>query len=155
MLKSKAMRIDQLTDLFVKQMGARKDGAAYAPAAAVDATPFVSTEPDNAKNREKDWGFGFSKFPINGRVWYPVGDGPFPLVLIVHGNHDPLDYSDPGYAYLGELLASRGFIFASVDENFINGNLRGESDGRAWLLLKHLEDWKRWNDSSIRPFDFT
>jgi len=118
----------------------------------VDASPFVSMEPGQAKQREKDWGFGTSKFPINGRVWYPVGDGPFPLVLIVHGNHDPLDYSDPGYGYLGELLASRGFILVSVDENFINGGLRGESDGRAWLLLKHLEDWKRWNDSTGNPF---
>jgi hypothetical protein len=118
----------------------------------VDASPFVSTTPENAKSREKDWGFGFSKFPINGRVWYPDGNGPFPLVLIVHGNHDPLDYSDPGYRYLGELLASRGFILVSVDENFINGNLRGESDGRAWVLLKHIENWKRWNDSTAGPF---
>ena len=118
----------------------------------VDASPFVSMEPAVAKAREKDWGFGVSKSPINGRVWYPVGDGPFPLVLIVHGNHNPLDYSDPGYAYLGELLASRGFILVSVDENFINGGLRGESDGRAWILLEHLEYWKRWNDSSAGPF---
>ena len=118
----------------------------------VDASPFVSMEPAVAKSREKDWGFGVSKFPINGRVWYPAGDGPFPLVLIVHGNHDPLDYSDPGYGYLGELLASRGFILVSVDENFINGGLRGESDGRAWMLLKHLEVWKRWNDSTGGPF---
>jgi chlorophyllase-like protein len=118
----------------------------------VDASPFVSMEPAVAKAREKDWGFGVKKYPINGRVWYPVGDGPFPLVLIVHGNHNPLDYSDPGYAYLGELLASRGFILVSVDENFINGGLRGESDGRAWLLLEHLANWKRWNDSSAGPF---
>src|SRR5512146_929481 len=118
----------------------------------VDASPFVSMEPPIAKAREKDWGFGVSKFPINGRVWYPVGDGPFPLVLIVHGNHDPLAYSDPGYGYLGELLASRGFILVSVDENFINGGLRGESDGRAWILLKHLENRRRWNDSAGRPF---
>jgi hypothetical protein len=118
----------------------------------VDASPFVSMTPEVAGDREKDWGFGVSKSPINGRVWYPEGNGPFPLVLIVHGNHDPLDYSDPGYGYLGELLASRGFILVSVDENFINGGLRGESDGRAWLLLKHLEDWKRWNDSSAGPF---
>jgi hypothetical protein len=118
----------------------------------VDATPFVTADRANAKAREKQWGFGFSKLPINGRVWYPDGAGPFPLVLIVHGNHNPLDYSDPGYAYLGELLASRGFITASVDENFINGNLRGESDGRAWLLLQHLGYWKRWNDSSAGPF---
>ncbi len=119
---------------------------------AVDVSPFVSAEPAMAKAREKDWGFGLKQSPINGRVWYPVGEGPFPLVLIVHGNHNPLDYSDPGYRYLGELLASRGFILASVDENFINGNLRGESDGRAWLLLKHLQDWKRWNDSVGSPF---
>ncbi|HEY4130708.1 MAG TPA: hypothetical protein VGM50_08820 [Gemmatimonadaceae bacterium] len=118
----------------------------------VDATPFVTATPAIAKDREKDWGFGFSKFPINGRVWYPEGNGPFPLILIVHGNHDPLDYSDPGYGYLGELLASRGFILVSVDENFINGNLRGESDGRAWMLLKHLEYWRRWNDSTGGPF---
>ncbi len=118
----------------------------------VDASPFVAMTPAIAKDREQEWGFGVNKSPINGRVWYPAGDGPFPLVLIVHGNHDMLDYSDPGYAYLGELLASRGFILVSVDENFINGNLRGESDGRAWLLLKHLEDWKRWNDSAGNPF---
>lgn len=118
----------------------------------VDASPFVSVEPAQAKQREKDWGFTPTKFPVNGRVWYPQGDGPFPLVLIVHGNHNPLDYSDPGYGYLGELLASRGFILVSVDENFINGGLRGESDGRAWMLLKHLEVWKRWNDSTGGPF---
>ena len=118
----------------------------------VDASPFVSIDPPQAKSREKDWGFTPSKFPVNGRVWYPDGAGPFPLILIVHGNHNPLDYSDPGYGYLGELLASRGFILVSVDENFINGGLRGESDGRAWMLLKHLEVWKKWNDSSAGPF---
>jgi hypothetical protein len=118
----------------------------------VDASPFVTVDPPQVKAREKDWGFGVNKSPINGRVWYPEGNGPFPLILIVHGNHNPLDYSDPGYGYLGELLASRGFILVSVDENFINGGLRGESDGRAWLLLKHLEVWKRWNDSSAGPF---
>src|SRR6185369_7946566 len=105
----------------------------------VDASPFVSMEPNVAKDRKKTWGFDTKAFPINGRVWYPDGPGPFPLVLVVHGNHTPTDYSDPGYGYLGELLASRGFILVSVDENFINGGLRGESDGRAWMLLKHLE----------------
>jgi dienelactone hydrolase len=118
----------------------------------VDASPFVAMDPPTAKDREKYWGFGSKAYPINGRVWYPEGPGPFPLVLMVHGNHDMTDYSDPGYGYLGELLASRGFILVSVDENFINGGLRGESDGRAWLLLKHLENWKRWNDSSAGPF---
>src|SRR6478672_2911486 len=36
----------------------------------VDASPFVSMEPDAAKSREKDWGFDTKAFPINGRVWY-------------------------------------------------------------------------------------
>jgi len=85
-------------------------------------------------------------------VWYPQGDGPFPLVLIVHGNHDMKDFSDPGYGYLGQHLASRGFILVSVDENFINGNLRGENDGRGWLLLEHLRHWRVWNDSLGSPF---
>ena len=118
----------------------------------VDGSPFVSSTPEIAKSRKKYWGFDFKQLPINGRVWYPEGDGPFPLVLIVHGNHNMKDFSDPGYAYLGELLASRGFILVSVDENFINGNLRGENDGRGWLLLEHLKRWRTWNDSLGSPF---
>ena len=112
----------------------------------------VSAPPEIAKSRSKYWGFDFKKLPINGRVWYPQGDGPFPLVLIVHGNHNMKDFSDPGYGYLGQHLASRGFILASVDENFINGNLRGENDGRGWLLLEHLRRWRTWNDSLGSPF---
>ncbi len=102
------------------------------------------------------WGFGADRFPINGRVWYPEGPGPFPLVLVVHGNHQMEDYSDPGYAYLGELLASRGFIVVSVDENFLNrswsGDIRGENGARGWMLLQHLATWRRWNDSPGHPF---
>src|SRR5437763_15159894 len=40
----------------------------------VDASPFVTVEPPQVKAREKDWGFGMTKAPINGRVWYPEGD---------------------------------------------------------------------------------
>ncbi|MDB4915303.1 MAG: hypothetical protein JWM95_2947 [Gemmatimonadetes bacterium] len=117
---------------------------------AVDISPFASVQPDNVNDRKSYWGFDMKAVPLNGRVWYPEGPGPFPLVLVVHGNHNPEDYSDPGYGYLGELLASRGFILVSVDENFING-LSGENDGRAWLLLKHLEAWKKFNDSTGSP----
>jgi len=49
-------------------------------------------------------------------------------VLVVHGNHSTEDCSDPGYDYLGELLASRGIILASVDENFINGTFSARVD---------------------------
>ena len=104
--------------------------------------------------REHYWGFDSKALPLNARVWYPEGDGPFPLALIVHGNHSMQDYSDPGYGYLGELLASRGIILASVDENFINGSwsdifggLEEENDARGWLLLEHLKLWHRWNET--------
>lgn len=109
--------------------------------------------------REKYWGFDSKSLPINARVWYPEGEGPFPLALIVHGNHSMQDYSDPGYEYLGELLASRGIILASVDENFINGSwsdifggLKKENDARGWLLLEHLKLWHEWNKTEDNLF---
>ncbi|MGQ0649474.1 MAG: hypothetical protein ACT4P7_18120, partial [Gemmatimonadaceae bacterium] len=55
------------------------------------------------------------------------------------------------YQYLGELLASRGFILASVDENFLNGFMRAENDARGWMLLKHLQAWRTFNDSTGSP----
>ena len=126
---------------------------------AVNGLPFI----DNWKGisgwwREKYWGFDESNLPLNARVWYPEGDGPFPLVLIVHGNHLMQDYSDPGYAYLGELLASQGMILVSVDQNFINGSwsnlfgkLEKENDARAWLLLEHLKLWRQWKAQAEHP----
>jgi dienelactone hydrolase len=108
-------------------------------------------------SRKKYWGFDVDKLPLNARVWYPEGPGPFPLVLIVHGNHEMSDFSDPGYAYLGELLASRGFILASVDENFLNGGLFHEPPKqqavRGWLVLEHLKFWQEWNRTAGNPFN--
>jgi hypothetical protein len=66
------------------------------------------------------------------------------------------EYSDPGYTYLGELFASRGFITVSVDENFLNGSwiggLRRENDARGWMLLQHLKVWREWNQTEDNPF---
>jgi len=127
---------------------------------SVDGTAFI----DNWSGfggwyRTKYWGFDTKALPLNARVWYPEGKGEFPLVLVVHGNHGMQDYSDPGYDYLGELLASRGFILASVDENFVNaswtdlmGGLKNENDARAWLLLEHLKLWHKWNKDSTNVF---
>lgn len=107
-----------------------------------------------ADERNAYWGFTPEAFPVNGRVWYPHApdaEGPFPLVLVVHGNHSMKEFSDPGYGYLGELLASRGFIAVSVDENFLNGSIRGENDARGWMLLKHLEAWRRFDAEEGSP----
>jgi dienelactone hydrolase len=106
--------------------------------------------------RRQYWGFDPKSFPLNARVWLPRGEGLFPLVLIVHGNHKMEEFADPGYAYLGELLASRGFMVASVDENFLNfswsGDIGSENHVRGWLLLKHLQLWRTWNDQPENPF---
>jgi dienelactone hydrolase len=108
--------------------------------------------------RTRYWGFDTSNLPRNALVWYPEGDGPFPLVLIVHGNTMMEKYSEGGYGYLGELLASRGYIVASVDENFLNSSWHGlwqgigKNNGRAWLLLEHLKLWRDWNIDAKSPF---
>ena len=103
------------------------------------------------------WGFGTDALPLNGLVWMPVGAGPFPLVLVVHGNHAMGDFSEFGYEYLGRHLASRGFITVSVDEDFLNGSWADDWQGqeqvvRAWLLLLHLDQWRAWNQQPASPF---
>jgi hypothetical protein len=129
---------------------------------SVDASAFLpSLDNFPGKLYKLQWGFDKTELPLNGRVWYPEGDGPFPLVLIVHGNHTALDFSDEGYAYLGELLASRGMIFVSVDENFLNSTWinaisndysHQENDARGWLLLQHLEQFRKWHSDADNPF---
>ncbi|WP_187380115.1 alpha/beta hydrolase family protein [Paenibacillus rubinfantis] len=125
---------------------------------AVDASAYIKKW---SVYRTAYWGFNQRALPLNGRVWMPAaaeasvdgrtdggtgaeGQGQFPLVLIVHGNHLMEDFSDDGYAYLGELLASRSFIAVSIDENFLNYSVwTGIPDNdmkvRAWILLKHLQ----------------
>jgi dienelactone hydrolase len=103
------------------------------------------------------WGFGFDALPLNGLVWYPEDEGPHPLVLVVHGNHAMSTPSEPGYAYLGEHLASHGYVVASIDQNFLNGLVFfdgqfAEMPLRAWLLLQHLQQWRRWNATAGNPF---
>jgi dienelactone hydrolase len=139
-------------------------GAASLVTGRVDGSAFI----DNWRGltgilRTTFWGFDASNLPLNGRVWYPEGEGPFPLALIVHGNHNMMHYSDPGYDYLGELLASRGIILVSVDQNFFNSSwtdltfigmkgLQKENDARGWLLLEHLRQWEQWDTTTGNPF---
>jgi len=123
---------------------------------AVDGSPFTNGW---SSTRINYWGFGPEALPLNGRVWYPDGAGPFPLVLVVHGDHLMNEFSDPGYGYLGELLASRGFILASIDANFLNTGIppdsrpEDENDARGWLLLEHLRFWNAWNETSGNLFN--
>lgn len=120
----------------------------------VDASIYVE---DWSRLRSFYWGFDQDELPVNGRVWMPEGKGPYPLVLIVHGNHLMEQFSDEGYAYLGEMLASRGFIAVSVDENFLNYSVwqnipDNDMKVRAWMLLKHLQQIAVFNSQPGTPF---
>src|SRR5690625_5056862 len=115
----------------------------------VDASDFVKKW---GEKRETFWGFNTSELPINGRVWLPDGEGTFPLILMVHGNHTMEYLSTSGYDYLGELLASRGFIAISVDQDFINySSTYGSPDRnyelRTWMLLQHLVHLQTMNNT--------
>ncbi|MEM9362646.1 MAG: MFS transporter [Bacteroidota bacterium] len=126
----------------------------------VNGSPFIDNwDGLSGWIRTKYWGFSSDKLPINGRVWYPKENGLFPLVLIVHGDNDMQDFSDEGYEYLGELLASKGMIVISIDENFLNtswsdfrAGLIQENDARAWLLLQHLKLWHEWDNQENNLF---
>jgi len=137
------------------------------PAYGEDAT-WVSTAVDGSSLvtgwsglRRWYWGFGPENLPLNGLVWSPVGEGPYPLVLVAHGNHVMTEASEPGYAYLGELLASRGYTVVSIDQNFLNSSpfadlgalrtLRRETALRARLLREHARAWVAWSDSPPHP----
>lgn len=92
------------------------------------------------------WGYDAKNAPLNGIIWYPEGKGPFPVVICVHGNASPYADSEKGYEYLGELFASKGMVFVSVDNTFLNGATNGENDARAYILLKTIEQVLNWNN---------
>ncbi|GAB3010157.1 hypothetical protein GCM10027051_09640 [Niabella terrae] len=117
----------------------------------------------SGKLRSQYFGFDQTALPLNAQVWYPENKmGPLPLVMIVHGNHLAQHASDAGYTYLGELLASRGYLVAAIDENFLNSSftdleifgqqLSNENAARAWILLKHLQLFRNWNKDSSHLF---
>jgi len=125
---------------------------AYLKSRSVDGSEFVDGWTGiEGWLRTRHWGFDATQLPLNGRISYPIGDGPFPLVMIVHGNHEMSAPSEQGYEYLASLWASHGFIAVSIDENFLNGSWIDlfdsleEVPARGWLLLEHLTLWRDWN----------
>ncbi|AOM83357.1 alpha/beta hydrolase [Salisediminibacterium beveridgei] len=127
---------------------------------SVDGSHYIDDWPDS---RTFFFGFDESALPLNGRVWMPDTDeGPFPVVLIVHGNHRMEHFSDEGYEYLGEMLAKKGYAAVSVDQNFLNysGYTGIPSENyllRPWILMQHLLEFQRHQlagaDHAFRDFD--
>lgn len=90
------------------------------------------------------------KAPVAGKIWYPQGKTNCPAMFIVHGNHSFSAPSYLGYDYLGEYLASNGYVVISVDENCVNC-LYDENDARAILLLENIKVILRENENSESP----
>ena len=125
----------------------------------VNIIPFLpSTSGFQRSYRERYWGFDINRIPLNGVVWFPQSEERAPLVIIVHGNHSMYTSSELGYEYLGKLLASRGYIVVSLDQNFLNfsrlgeGFSRQELAARSWLILEHLKLWHNWQNNPNNPF---
>lgn len=100
---------------------------------------------------------------ISGVAHYPAtGDGPFPLVIYLHGNHGTCAYfgaelvgypcpttpvtgpvpNHRGYDHLGENLASHGYVTVSIDANAVNTyNVTGDrgANERAQLIARTLD----------------
>ncbi|MGH9660293.1 MAG: hypothetical protein ACRD96_17215 [Bryobacteraceae bacterium] len=109
-------------------------------------------------------------FHLLGTVWYPDGlpAGPYPLVIILHGNHGicrrpgtkddfgtilvppfcgPGFEETPnhlGYDYAASRLASYGYIVASISANAVNLRANGNTE-RGRLVQEHLRYWAQWN----------
>lgn len=105
----------------------------------VDLTRYMSRGDDDLTDRYVDayWDYELSEVPLRGRIWYPAEAKDCPVLFIAHGNHHIATQSYLGYAYLGEYLASHGYVVVSVDHNACN-MLSHENDGRAVLLLEHI-----------------
>lgn len=100
-------------------------------------------------------GYDIKNVPLAGRIWYPKEVMNCPVLFIIHGNHTFTTESYLGYEYLGEYLASHGYVVVSVDENVCNGNVFGnlteENDGRAVLLLENIRQVFSYNKEEENP----
>ncbi len=94
--------------------------------------------------------YDLSEVPLVGRVWYPAEGENCPVLFIAHGNHTIAVDSYLGYDYLGEYLASHGYVVVSVDQNACN-LLNGENDARAVLLLEHIDQVLSYSEEPGNP----
>lgn len=110
---------------------------------------------------------------IHGAMYRPEGEGPYPVLLFMHGNHGTcfvggfyapglgvcrnigpmqVDPSFAGYSYLAEDLASRGYVVLSIDANDVNDNNQVDdlgSNQRAQLFLRTLDELAALDDPQL------
>lgn len=90
-------------------------------------------------------GSALENAPLSGKIWYPLETENCPTLFIIHGNHSYTTDSYLGYAYLGEYLASNGYVVVSVNENVCNLTASDENDARAVLLLENIRQVQSYN----------
>jgi hypothetical protein len=89
------------------------------------------------------------------RVYFPgtggvvASGGPFPLVVFLHGQQLPNIAGFEGYEYLGELLASHGFIVASIDGRSL---LDSTIKSRGEHIREHLRRFVARNEPGSGSF---
>ena len=108
---------------------------------------------------------------LTGSIHFPTREGPFPVVLLVHGRHPTCEFAErvesllwpcpdvppvtadvrsyEGYDYLAGNLASHGYVVASISANAINtfdlATLDSGMQMRAHLIAHSLDLFSTWN----------
>lgn len=117
------------------------------------------------------------------RAFWPTDlSKPLPIIFLLHGNHPTCGQGDPridsdctytnegtcptgqvvtpnheGYNYLGQQLASLGYIAVTINAN--RGITCGAGNGADWglnlargrLVLRHIEEWMKWATAGGAP----
>jgi len=116
---------------------------------------------------------------LAGAVRHPtaLASGPYPLVVIIHGNHgicrdgsgNDICPADPnaacpggttptpnaqGHVYLAETLAAQGIVAVTINANALNCRATAIL-ARGNLLVEHLRRWRGWATGSAVPFGTT
>ncbi len=118
---------------------------------AISLASYMSRDDDlTGMYVDKYLDYDVNAVPMRGRVWYPSDGKNCPVLFIAHGNHVITTPSYQGYGYLGEYLASHGYVVVSVDQNSCN-MLSGENDARAVLLLEHIGLLLAYNADEANP----
>lgn len=134
--------------------GQKKEGALESN--AVDLSYYVNGYSGfNKVVRDLYWGFSINEVPLRGKIWYPKEGRDCPVLFLLHGNHNMVVDSYLGYDYLGNHLASKGYVVVSVDENVLNYYLgqgfSGENNARAVLLLENMKQIRSYNSDKKNP----
>ncbi|MEG2773858.1 MAG: chlorophyllase, partial [Acetivibrio sp.] len=129
----------------------KEDREGEIPSDTVDLSFFTVEEKGlDQRYRKIFQTFDLKTAPIAGKIWYPKEKFNCPVLFIAHGNHSILSASYLGYDYLGEYLASNGYVVVSVDENVLNMR-QGENDARAVLLLENIKKVKAFQGDTENP----